>query len=591
MMFSFITLLLGNFRSLRSMSLNRLLVVFVLLALCACGSQKNTKSRPSEGGYTLTVPITSSARKEVLAKRYGGEAIIWRPESGFAVFRLGNKAKIAFESGPSVLRKQAKLERTSFVTVPFATKAWAGGFSAWAGGWSAWAGGWSAWAGGSVGTSTSAPVQNLRSWNQIRLYPAHAISRRFGSGVIVAVIDTGIDLEHPAFKGRLAPGYDFVDNDRNPSEVNGGPCYGHGTGVAGLVMQVAPKATILPIRVLGNDCQGDTDRIAQAIDWAVRQGANVINLSLGSRKRSEVMYLAASNANKEGVLIFSAVGNTGDSKKPGDHNDYGTLTYPSRFAWESATFKRTVGIGSIDREGNQSNFSAFGSGESPIANDDVYGRAPGESLATAYPSNQVAMVTGTSFATPLFSGAAALALGDMLSPVRRDVIVETLWDTLQNTRGPSPRILNIASFLRATPGWTRPEYQIVNAENGRCLEIERSSLEAGAYVVHSPCGTLSTQWFLGYVSGSYAIANTYSKRVLDVENSSTENGAFIRQRSFKEELDRQRWSLRPAGGSYEIVAKHSNKCLGTTGKKSGHRLNQWDCTGSPSQQWKLKLIN
>ncbi|MBV9959755.1 MAG: S8 family serine peptidase, partial [Acidobacteria bacterium] len=105
--------------------------------------------------------------------------------------------------------------------------------------------------------------------------------------IVVAVLDTGIDLNHPAFAGRLvAPSdmYDFVGNDPDPSEEGSaeiGP-YGHGTHVAGLIAMVAPDAKIMPLRVLGADGKGDFFRLAEAIKFALAHGANVINLSLST---------------------------------------------------------------------------------------------------------------------------------------------------------------------------------------------------------------------------------------------------------------------------------------------------------------------
>ncbi|MEZ4606323.1 MAG: S8 family serine peptidase [Deinococcales bacterium] len=85
----------------------------------------------------------------------------------------------------------------------------------------------------------------------------------------VAVIDTGVDLSHPMLSGKLAPStewWDYVDNDNSPQDVSGGEGYGHGTVVSTLILQVAPQATILPLRVLASNGLGDLDDVAAAID-------------------------------------------------------------------------------------------------------------------------------------------------------------------------------------------------------------------------------------------------------------------------------------------------------------------------------------
>lgn len=254
--------------------------------------------------------------------KYGGEILAWQPETGVAVLQLSPKEteRVRAESLAGKVSQQAvAVEPNAPVTSPEVeaqgSNAWAGGWDAWAGGWDAWAGGWDAWAGGSTSALPSTlPGQNALSWYQISLYQAHGISRKFGAGVKVAVIDTGLDLTHPMFKNRLAPATewrDFIDNDNNPQEVSGGKSYGHGTAVAGLILQVAPRTTILPIRVLGSDGRGDTARIISAIDYAISAGAQVINLSLGTNGWTSALYTICGAAKQKGVRIVASSGNNG----------------------------------------------------------------------------------------------------------------------------------------------------------------------------------------------------------------------------------------------------------------------------------------
>jgi subtilisin family serine protease len=118
-----------------------------------------------------------------------------------------------------------------------------------------------------------------------------------GAGIKVAVLDTGIDLTHPAFAGKLLPGYDFVDGDSDPTEVpcSPTPCsttsvaFGHGTHVAGLIALVAPSAKIIPYRVLDVNGEGNAWVLAEALARAVVDGADVINMSLGTATRTRVL--------------------------------------------------------------------------------------------------------------------------------------------------------------------------------------------------------------------------------------------------------------------------------------------------------------
>src|SRR3954447_20888842 len=112
---------------------------------------------------------------------------------------------------------------------------------------------------------------------------AHAVST--GAGAVVAVVDSGVQADHPDLAGHVGQGNDFVQNDATPQDGNG-----HGTHVSGIidaasgngigVESVAPGATIMPVRVLGDDGSGDTGGAARGVDYARTHGADVINLSL-----------------------------------------------------------------------------------------------------------------------------------------------------------------------------------------------------------------------------------------------------------------------------------------------------------------------
>ncbi|MGL5003985.1 MAG: S8 family serine peptidase, partial [Casimicrobium sp.] len=119
------------------------------------------------------------------------------------------------------------------------------------------------------------PTAYTAQWapSAMRLPLAHTYSR--GEGVKVAVLDTGVDTTHPALAGKLLPGFDFVDNDSDPSEsaqANFG--YGHGTHVAALVALVAPQAKIVPYRVLDTNGEGNAWVLAEAIFKALDPDGN-----------------------------------------------------------------------------------------------------------------------------------------------------------------------------------------------------------------------------------------------------------------------------------------------------------------------------
>ncbi|WP_235183161.1 S8 family serine peptidase [Deinococcus phoenicis] len=265
--------------------------------------------------------------------------------------------------------------------------------------------------------------QNTGTFQQIGLEAAQARASNLGAGIKVAVIDTGVDIEHPAFAGALAPQNewrDFRDNDTNPDEegVLGEGGYGHGTAVAGIVLQVAPRATILPLRVLGPDGSGDVLHVAQAIDWAVKSGARIINLSLGTDSRSNVVQDAVARAAARGVLVISSAGN----------DNLGSLTYPANDATSAGPAgDYSLSVGSVDGGDLKSSFSNYGKALEIVA--------PAENVYTPGPDNLLVSWSGTSMAAPMVTGSLALALGENLGVSSRDMakgLVEKTTDIYRN---------------------------------------------------------------------------------------------------------------------------------------------------------------
>ena len=244
----------------------------------------------------------------------------------------------------------------------------------------------------------------------IRLPEAHTVST--GAGITVAVLDTGIDMTHPMLAGRLVSGYDFVDNDNDPSEegvfgIN--QAYGHGTHVAGLVALVAPDARIMPLRVLDPDGSGDAWRLVKALAYAMdpdgnpatNDGASVINLSISMVTRSQLVRdvlravtcphdpgpgeLPCFLSGKRGAVVAVAAGNSGNS----------IAQYPAAEA-----IAGSLAVGASTQSDKVASFSDFGSWV-PVA-------APGENILSTVPGGGYGTWSGTSMASPLVAGEAAL---------------------------------------------------------------------------------------------------------------------------------------------------------------------------------------
>jgi subtilisin family serine protease len=222
----------------------------------------------------------------------------------------------------------------------------------------------------------------------IRLPQAFTVTR--GADVTVAVLDTGVDDTHPALAGHLIDGYDFVDNDDNPSEVGVAGvdrAYGHGTFVTGLVALAAPEARIMPVRVLDPSGMGDVWRLAKSMVWAAAKGANVINLSLGTFTRTHVANELVSDLalNGRGIVVVAAAGNAASS-------------IPQFPAAEGGS--RVLSVGASTPIDTLAPFSDFGSW--------VRVAAPGLSVSSTVPGGQYGTWSGTSMSTGLASGEAAL---------------------------------------------------------------------------------------------------------------------------------------------------------------------------------------
>jgi subtilisin family serine protease len=254
-----------------------------------------------------------------------------------------------------------------------------------------------------------------------------------GSG-IVAVIDTGVDPNHPALAGVLVPGYDFtrdqpgmasemadldqstvailaqstvaildgqqyavalnqstvaildqstvaiLDATKVPSD------FGHGTMVSGLIHLVAPTAQIMPLKAFRADGSANLSDLVRAVYYAVQNGAKVINMSFSSPAESPSLAAAVLYAWKHNVICIASGGNDGSE----------TVVYPAASAG-------VIGVGSTSA---QDRLSAFSNYHTP----SVEMLAPGEGLITLYPGNHYAGVWGTSFSAALTSGAAALMM-------------------------------------------------------------------------------------------------------------------------------------------------------------------------------------
>ncbi len=237
-----------------------------------------------------------------------------------------------------------------------------------------------------------------------------------GDGVIVAILDTGVDLAHPAFAGRLLPGLDLVDDDSIADEVGTGLGWGHGTHTSGVIAHMAPDSKLLPVRVLDTNARGNTFILAYGIEWAVAQGADVINLSLGTPYDSQTLRKAVADAQAQGVVIIAAAGN--------DAGD--TFQYP-------AAYPGVIAVTAVNGENIKPDFANYGA-------DWVDMAAPGVGIVSTIVGPEgsgYATWSGTSMAAPFVTGAAA-RLVDQNPDAAPSAIASALMDNAQDLDAANP---------------------------------------------------------------------------------------------------------------------------------------------------------
>jgi subtilisin family serine protease len=256
-----------------------------------------------------------------------------------------------------------------------------------------------------------------------------------GTGVKVAVVDTGIDREHPDFAGRIVTGSSFVGGDYSDDN-------GHGTHVAGIIAGsgakyrgVAPEAMLYIAKVLDRNGSGSMSGVMAGVEWAVEQGVRVINLSLGGSGSSDgqdALSLTCNAAVAHDIVVCVAAGNAG----PGSR----TIGSPGAAA-------DVITIGAVDRSDRVADFSSRGPTADGRTKPDVClpgvgivsARAAGTSMGEPVDELYTA-ASGTSMATPHATGVAALlrqAVSDLSPDQVKSALMETALDLGQpaNTQG------------------------------------------------------------------------------------------------------------------------------------------------------------
>jgi thermitase len=211
---------------------------------------------------------------------------------------------------------------------------------------------------------------------------------RGSTSTVLAVIDTGIDLDHPDLAGQIVEGYNFITETIPPQDDNG-----HGTHVAGIaaaatnntigIAGVCPRCRVMPLKALDSNNRGYYSDWASAIEYAVDNGAHVINMSLGGDIDSSMLHTAIRYAYQSNVPIVVSMMNEGNSRP----------YYP-------AVYTETVAVGATDRHDARWVASSFG--------DHIDLVAPGKSVLSTYWDDGYTYMLGTSMAAPHVAGTLGL---------------------------------------------------------------------------------------------------------------------------------------------------------------------------------------
>ncbi len=278
-----------------------------------------------------------------------------------------------------------------------------------------------------------------KQWNLRQMgAPTGWTTTRRGEGVVVAVIDTGVSKVEDLEGTEILKGASFVPGAKTAADDQG-----HGTHVAGTIAQttnngkgvagVAPEATILPVKVLSRFGFGSSGWIASGIDYAVDEGADVINLSLGG-SYSAVIHNAIKKARKKGVIVVAAAGNSGRQG----------VGYPGALA-------ETIGVSATGPGGHLAPYSSWGKGVDIAAPGGDKTKPNGGVLQDTIDGrggHHYVEYQGTSMATPHVAGAAAVLLSHGVAP---DAVERVLLDSATGSGEWDPKMghgqLNLEAAL------------------------------------------------------------------------------------------------------------------------------------------------
>lgn len=253
----------------------------------------------------------------------------------------------------------------------------------------------------------SAPVDTAALKEQYALAKVNAekawqrAGNKGSKNVLLAVIDTGVDYNHPNLAANMVAGFDFKENDADPMDKTSSQNPGHGTHCAGIIgatgvvdggiSGLSPEVSIMPLRFLGEDGSGDLNNAIKAIDYAIEKKVQVISASWGASvplSTAQPLVDAMDRADKAGIIFVTAAANDGK-------NNDTTSVFPA-----NAGLPNMMTVAASNSSDAKPSWSNYGKAKVSLA-------APGDTIMSTLPGNKYGNLSGTSMATPLVAGLVA----------------------------------------------------------------------------------------------------------------------------------------------------------------------------------------
>ncbi len=431
--------------------------------------------------------------------------------------------------------------------------------------------------------------------SKINIEPAWDVTK--GDGVKIAILDSGIDLNHPDLASKIVAQQDFTGEGIDHSN-------GHGTYVAGIAAAVTDNATgiagtcpqcqLIIGKVINNNGRAAFSSIASGIDWALSEGAKVINMSFSGPDSSSLMQEAVNYAWANGAVLVVAAGNDGNE----------ALMYP-------AAYPNVVSVAATDKNDNKADFSSYGTWVSVAA--------PGVNIYSTLPGGAYDYASGTSASVPIVSGVVGLIWASSFG-TSNAAVVQRLCDTADKITGTGTywecgRInagsavvalgrgeLNLGQndnsvqdkAVTSDTIISGQVYELVNQCSGKVMDVEGVSTSDGANVFQWTWnGGENQQWKIERLNEDpryYKLTAQHSGKVLEVNGASTEDGANVDQWPWVEGAPNEQWSIKDVGdGFYTLYARHSDKALDVSGSSTddGANIQQWTSNNTCAQKWQI----